>query len=103
MIEINLIPPELRRKKAQGIGGKFNLPPEVVVGLGGGLIMLLVLLHILLVFVNFGRLAQYKALKNEWEKTSPEKEKVDKTVKEMRALQAKLKSTQEVLGTHNFL
>ena len=47
MIEINLIPYSLRKKKKDKFSlTEFNVPLEIVIGLGGGLIVLLVLVHV---------------------------------------------------------
>ena len=93
MIEINLLPPELKKKRESKIlGGKFNLPPEVMIGLGGGMVAFLIIVHILLMLTNMARLAQYKSLKKEWDRMLPHKGEADNVVKELRNLQAKLKS-----------
>ena len=104
MIEINLLPPELRRKrKGPILGGKFNLPPEIIIGLGGGLVVLLIFFHIFLMFTNMLRLAQYKGLKKDWEKVLPQKQQVDAIIQELKNLQSKLKSVEEALGSNENL
>ena len=104
MIEINLLPPELKKKRGSKIlGGKFNLPPEVMIGLGGGMVAFLIIVHILLMLTNIARLAQYKSLKKEWDRMLPHKGEADNVVKELRNLQAKLKSIDQVSGQELYL
>ena len=104
MIEINLLPPELKKKRESKIlGGKFNLPPEVMIGLGGGMVAFLIIVHILLMLTNIARLAQYKSLKKEWDRMLPHKGEADNVVKELRNLQAKLKSIDQVSGQELYL
>lgn len=90
MIEINLVPLHLRKKKKKVffVGG-FKLPLEVVIGLGGGLIILLFLVHVILLVINVSKLATHNKLKLSWEEIAPEKEKVDVVISELRMLQKK--------------
>ena len=62
MLDINLIPPHLRKKDRGKLLGKLDIPLEIVIGSGGGLLVLLGVVHVLLLFVNIGILAQNKAL-----------------------------------------
>jgi Tfp pilus assembly protein PilN len=98
MININLTPPHLRKKEKPHLLGKVNIPLEVIIGCGGGLLVLLGVVHVLLLFVNIGKLAQHKALEKQWETMKPSKENVDSVVSEMRALQGKYKSIEEITG-----
>ena len=97
MININLIPPHLRKKDKGKLLGKINIPLEVIIGSGGGLLVLLGIIHVLLLFVNIGKLAQHKSLQKQWETMRPNKENVDSVVNEMRVFQSKYKSLEEIL------
>lgn len=90
MLEINLIPNELR-KKAKGFlfPPGFKIPLEIVIGSAGGLILLLILLHICLIFVNINNIAQYNSLKKKWEEILPQKNDVDVVLGELRQLKSK--------------
>ena len=90
MIEINLVPLHLRKKKKKDLfPGGFKLPLEVVIGLGGGLIILLILVHVILLAINVSKLATHNTLKASWEEIIPGKEKVDVVISELRMLQKK--------------
>ncbi|MCK4882905.1 MAG: hypothetical protein KAS92_07770, partial [Candidatus Omnitrophica bacterium] len=71
MININLIPPHLKKKAKSKLLGKVNIPLEVIIGCGGGLLVLLGVVHVLLLFVNIGKLAQHKTLQKQWETMRP--------------------------------
>ena len=89
MIEINLVPPELRRKKKSSFLGGFNIPLEVVVGSAGGVILLLVAVHFILLLTNISKIGEHKKLKSSWEEISPDKVEVDGVISELRQLQTK--------------
>ncbi len=97
MIEINLVPAESRKKKKKSLlPGGFNIPLEVVIGIGGGLVMLLVCIDIFLVVFNVSKIGEHKKLKAEWEQILPAKENVDQVMNQMRDYQAKVKSIEDL-------
>jgi Tfp pilus assembly protein PilN len=90
MIEINLVPPDLRKKKKKRIlPAGFNIPLEVVIGIGGGVLVLLVCLDVFLVFLNIKKIAQHKDFKKQWEEVLPAKENVDSIISQMRDFKVK--------------
>ncbi len=98
MIEINLTPLSLRKKKKSPFLFKgLNIPLEVVIGLGGGLIVLLILIHTVLLCINIQQIAQHKGLQKKWNSLLPSKENVDGVLNELRALQGKQKAAEGVL------
>lgn len=98
MIEINLIPYSLRKNKKGKLSLKeFNIPLEVVIGLGGGLIVLLILAHVFLLVVNIRSVARHKEFKKNMEAVSPEKQQVEKVINELRALQGTQKAVEGIL------
>lgn len=99
MIEINVVPQELRKRKKQKLlPGGVDIPPEVVIGSIGGLFFLLILVHIGLLFLNITRMKEHKLLKQEWAAVSPQKDAVDEVVNQMRQLQNKYKAIVDVTG-----
>ncbi|MBN1869966.1 MAG: PilN domain-containing protein [Candidatus Omnitrophica bacterium] len=101
MININLIPPHLRKKEKGRLLGKVSIPLEIIIGCGGGLLVLLGVVHVLLLFVNIGKLAQHKALQKQWENMRPGKENVDSVVNEMRKFQGKYKAIEDIGGENS--
>jgi Tfp pilus assembly protein PilN len=98
MIDINLIAPHLRKKEKSRLLGKMNIPLEFIIGCGGGLLVLLGVIHVLLLFINIGKLAQHKALQKQWETMRPGKENVDSVVSEMRLFQGKYQAIEDISG-----
>ncbi len=98
MIDINLIPPHLRKKEKNKLLGKVNIPLEFIIGCGGGLLVLLGIIHVLLLFVNIGKLTQHKTLQKQWETMRPGKENVDSVVSEMRIFQGKYQAIEDITG-----
>ncbi len=97
MIDINLVPEALRKKRrGQGLSDTLNLPMENVIGTIGGLLVLLLAIHICLqgfIFVQFFR---HAGLKNIQERLVSDKGNTDRIVTELRTLQAKLKSVENL-------
>ncbi|HLD70153.1 MAG TPA: hypothetical protein VJA17_05245, partial [Candidatus Omnitrophota bacterium] len=105
MIEINLVPPQSRRKpKGRGLLGiGFNIPREVIIGLVGGLFLILLLISILLQTTIFIKFAQRKALSMEWEQILPSKTRVDAVLSQLRNLQSKVKSIENITGAEDIV
>ncbi len=96
MIEINLIPSQYRKKKKTGFLGGSRLPPEIVIGSAGGLLILLVMFHIVLLFINIKILAQHRELSKKWEELQPQKVMVDGVLNQLRELQGNIKAIKDV-------
>ena len=105
MIEINLVPEHLRKKRnSQGLtGGDVKLPKETLIGLGGGVVALLLVLHILFQVFITTRFVQHRNYKSELDKIMPEKIKVDKILQELKALQAKAKNMDKITEGSNIV
>ena len=98
MIDINLIPDHLRktrRNKALS-AASFRIPQEMVIGLAGGLIFLLILIHSVLLVVSWMKTQQYAKLKKQWEEILPAKQRVDAVLKEGRILSNKIDAIDKV-------
>ncbi len=97
MIDINLVPVKLRKtKRKKASSNALNMPVEVIIGLGGGMIVLLIVTHIALFVININKLAQHKGLKKQWEEILPSKTNVDDVLKKLRSLQSKHKAIEEL-------
>ena len=104
MIDINLVPPEFKKKKKSvlSIPG-LNLPPEIVIGLGGGLLILLIGTHILLLTINILKLAQHRGIEDQWKSLAASKQRVDEVVKQLRQLQSREKAIEGIAGNGGLL
>ncbi len=89
MIEINLLPPELRKKDPRF---KLPIPREILVLFGGATIALLVLIHLLLMGALATKKVKYLGLNMEWQKILPEKNKIDSLKSEQKEIAEKIKS-----------
>jgi len=104
MIEINLVPQNLRKKKRKSLSGEgLNIPREAIIGLCGGLVVLLVIIHVLLQLLIFSKYGEHNKLAAEWKEILPQKENVDIVMNKLRALQGKIKSAEEVVGERKIL
>lgn len=106
MIEINLVPENLRKKrKRRGTGAPSisTLPKETFIGVCGGFLGLLLFMHVILqgvITLKFVRHTQYK---KQWEEILPEKAKVDKVLDALKKMQARVKSVEEAVGSEHIL
>jgi Tfp pilus assembly protein PilN len=100
MIDINLVPPALRKKSSGVLSGlNVNIAPEVLLGVGGGCVALLIAAHILL-FAAWGVQAMILAgQKAEWQKVLPDKKNIDALATELRDLKKRLTSITEVTSS----
>jgi Tfp pilus assembly protein PilN len=102
MIEINLVPEQFRKKKKSanifGTGQAMALPKEVMIGIVSGLSLLLIMVHILLQFIIIIKFVQLKKYRNTSSRMSSEKTNVDRVVQELKNLQDKFKSVEQIAG-----
>jgi Tfp pilus assembly protein PilN len=97
IIEINLLPADLRRKRrGRGLAGGFKIPLEVLIGFGGGLLMLLVLAHVGLLGLNITKIARHRELKQQMEAIAAEKAGVDAILLDMRVARNKLRDLSRI-------
>ncbi|MFH1552650.1 MAG: hypothetical protein ABID83_03310 [Candidatus Omnitrophota bacterium] len=92
MIELNLLPKELRKKKKP----PAQLPRIPVLPIAAGVAVVLVVMHILFVLfvMNNNRLS--RTLKAKWEQIQPEREKTESIARETNALQRRITAVKEV-------
>lgn len=97
MIDINLIPAALRKNsKGNANALEINIPKEILAGIGVGLILLLVTVHLILGavwLVGVWRLSGYEA---KWQKVLPDKEILDSIHKETGDLRKKFKTISDM-------
>lgn len=96
MIEINLLPPNLKKKRKRTGKQESIIPLEIVIGLGGGLIFLLIGVHVLLLLINLGKMASHQSLKMQWDTIQPAKQNVDKVIEEMRMLRKRYAAVETI-------
>ena len=91
MIGINLIPASLRKsgtRKASSL--VINIPQEVLLGVGAGLIFLLVTVHLILGVIWFADMGRLSGGQVNWQKVLPDKTILDAIYKESGALRKKI-------------
>ena len=98
MIEINLIPEHLRKKRKGFVVpmGNLGLPQEAVIGLMGGLIALLLVITLIFQVMIFIKWIQRAELNAQWKTIAADKETVDLVLGELRALQGKINSVEKI-------
>jgi Tfp pilus assembly protein PilN len=77
MVDINLIPQSLRKAGKEGALPAVKIAPEIVLGVGSGLVLFLVAVHLVLGFfwlIAFGQMAAHNA---QWQKLAPDKQALD--------------------------
>ncbi len=90
MIDINLIPAALRKNGKENVSLAINIPHEILLGVGSGLVLLLVTAHLILGavwLVGMGRLVSDRA---NWQKLSPDKTALDAINNESKDLKNKI-------------
>jgi len=92
MIDINLIPPALR-KKGQGDSNSLtiNLPKELLLGVGVGLVLIIVTVHLILGVVWMTGYSRLSVVKAQWQQVLPDKNILDSIHKESADLKKKFK------------
>ncbi|MBF0521477.1 MAG: PilN domain-containing protein [Candidatus Omnitrophica bacterium] len=98
MIEINLVPKDLRKKRKAPLWGGNDVPMEVVFGSLGAGLFLLIVIHLVFIGVNMGRLTYYKALQKDWEKIQPEQKEIDDIFNEKSVLDTQYQKIQGLIG-----
>src|SRR5690349_13528967 len=102
MLDINLVPYNLRRKKRKSMLPEgLQIPTEIIFGLGGGFLVLILGVHIffqLMIFTKFVQRTQYKTA---LDKISADKTNVDNIVNESRTMQANVKNIEEITKSNN--
>lgn len=100
MIEINLVPENMRKKRrSRSAGGApLALPREALIGIVGGLGVLLVVVHLLLQGLVTIKFMQLKSYESRLSPVGGGKENVDQMLERLKLLQAKYKSVEQIVG-----
>jgi hypothetical protein len=103
MIDINLVPEQLRKRRKNELlsGGIFNIPKEVMVGIGGGIIVLLFAVDLLFFLGKVVKFIQYHHVKSQWEAILPDKTNTDVITKELQDVQKEVKSMKDIMDGHD--
>lgn len=89
MIEVNLLPPELRKK---GSKVKIPIPKESLYLVGGGVIFFLLLIHLILMGALATKNVKYMRLNLEWQNMLPNKKRIDTLKEDQKAIADKIRS-----------
>ncbi|MCK4463002.1 MAG: hypothetical protein KAU58_01690 [Candidatus Omnitrophica bacterium] len=92
MIELNLLPDELKIKKTKAI--EFAKLPIIPVSLG--VLCVLIIMHTLLIFTVKINKTSLTKLKKEWESFSPKRNQMDKLKNRVKDINAKVKAIEEL-------
>ncbi len=92
MIVINLVPQHLRKRSARGVLSSIGLdiPQEILLGVGGVFITLLVVAHVLLLAAQSAQGMRLGLVKVRWEKLSPDRNRIDAIGTELMGLRKKV-------------
>jgi hypothetical protein len=97
MIDINLIPAALR-KDGQGSASSLaiNIPKDILMGVGTGLVLLLVTVHLLLGVVWLVGFVRLSVCQTQWQKLAPDKKILDAIYDESKSLTKKINLISDV-------
>src|SRR4030042_1157038 len=85
MMEINLLPPELKKKRR-----KIELPDISFLPIVAGLLGVIIIIHLLLGSTLALKAKTLKRLERKWEAVLPEKQKADKLKAELTSMRSKV-------------
>lgn len=90
MIEINLIPINLRKKDSRnfGIFSILNIPKEFIVGCGGVFVLIIVLIHITLIVLWGFKSTEFAITQAQWQQMSVDRKTVEGINKELKDVKA---------------
>ena len=79
MIDINLSPDQFRKRRKSDFfsGGVFNIPREVLVGIGGGILALMLFVDGLVFLAKVAKFFEYQHVKSKWQAILPQKSATD--------------------------
>ena len=93
MIELNLLPDEIKRKRRKT---KITIPVELIFGIGGLFVCLLIIFHIMLAGTLFAKKMRYSQLSKAWDKIQPDKIRIDKLKEETSLLENRIKYVEQL-------
>ncbi len=98
MIVINLVPEHLRKKSARGVLSFMGLgiSREVLLGVGGAFIALLVAAHVSLLAAQSAQGVRLGLVKVRWERLLPDRNRIDAIGTELRGLRKKVTTITDI-------
>ncbi|MDP8265476.1 MAG: PilN domain-containing protein [Candidatus Aceula meridiana] len=98
MININLVPESLQKKKKSQFFKTIlrDIPLEIVIGAAGGILVLLVIMHILLQGIISVRFISHARLSGQWASIAEKKGEVDAILQELQDLRKKINDIEQV-------
>ncbi len=105
MIEINLVPVNLRKQQGRGIGvfGSIALPEGILFGVGGIFVVILILIHGLLVSLWVVKGVRYAFYKTVWTKMLPDKNSIDSLSRQIKDLNSRTSTITGIASHKNIL
>src|SRR5262245_11456259 len=100
MIDINLIPPASRKRTSGPLSrSNIDLPPEILFGVGGGCLALLIIAHVFLLGAWGIKAIVLAAHKAAWQDVLPDKKNIDALAGELRDLKKRMASITDVTSS----
>jgi hypothetical protein len=98
MININLVPEELIKKKKYRFLHRAvqNIPLEITMGIVGGFLAFLILVNVLLQLMIFFRLGTCKAIEMSLTNVGPQKVEVDAVMSDLKVLRQKISAIESI-------
>jgi len=96
MIDINLIPAVLRKNGKENASWAINIPHEILLGVGGGLILLLLTVHLVLGAIWLAGMGRLSSERANWQKLLPDKAVLDAINNESKDLKKKINTISDM-------
>lgn len=94
MIDINLLPTDLRRKRKGACAGlAINIPREILFGVGGGFLLLILGIHLILGLIWLGMMGHLTLARSQWRGLSPDQKVIEDINNASRQLNQKINET----------
>jgi hypothetical protein len=103
MIDINLIPAALRKNGKDKSSLSINIPQEILVGVGAGLVLLIVTVHLILGVVWLAGIGQLTAHQMAWQKLAPDKTALDAISDESKDIKTKMNMVSDMTTKRSVL
>jgi hypothetical protein len=98
MIDINLVPANLRKKENRGSGflKSIDLPKEILFGLGSLFILVVMVIHVGLLSNYLAKVTELSSLKGQWQKMLPDKKSMDAINEDLKEVKNQLTVIKDV-------
>ena len=97
MIELNLLPKELRRKKKKQVAGDFTMPKLPGVLIAVSVLSVLLMLHVTLIFFIANKSSLSATLKNQFDNALTQRKRAEKVNTQVETLQKKLSFVRKIV------